>query len=133
MIRKMFIRWKGRYAYLEYRYTAEDGKVKSRSKYLGQNHLAKLMMMLAAGEISKYDFKKLNSYVTEGKLNLTKDNGLGIGNDIFRLFENHKIDIFFNDRWLSGVVVKDEYGWRLKDDSDNIVGLCPGIRARQLF
>ncbi|MDF9410101.1 hypothetical protein L7E55_17495 [Pelotomaculum isophthalicicum JI] len=129
----MFIRWKGRYAYLEHRYIAEDGKVKSRSRYLGQNHLEALTKMLAAGEISQNDFKKLTGYITEGKLNLTKDRGLGIGNDIFRLFENHKIDIFFNDRWLSGVVAKDEYGWRLKDDGDNIVGLCPGIRARQLF
>ncbi|NLI11657.1 hypothetical protein [Pelotomaculum propionicicum] len=129
----MFIRWKGRYAYLEHRYIAEDGKVKSRSRYLGQNHLAALAKMLAAGEISKNEFKKLAGYVTEGILNLTKDRGLGIGNDIFRLFENHKIGIFFNDRWLSGVVAKDEYGWRLKDDGGNIVGLCPGIRARQLF
>lgn len=129
----MFIRWKGRYAYLEHRYIAEDGKVKSRSRYLGQNHLAALEKMLAAGEISKNEFKQLAGYVSEGKLNLTKDGGLGIGNDTFRLFENHKIGIFFNDRWLSGVVAKNELGWHLKDNGGNIIGLCPGIRARQLF
>lgn len=107
--------------------------MKSRSRYLGQNHLAALEKLLAAGEISKIDFKQLAGYVSEGKLNITIDGGFGIGNNTFRLFENHKIDIFFNNRWLSGVVSKDEYGWHLKDDDGNIIGLRPGIKARQIF
>lgn len=49
----MFIRWKGQYAYLEHRYTGEDGKVKSRSRYLGQNPLLALEKMVTAGEISE--------------------------------------------------------------------------------
>jgi hypothetical protein len=80
----------------------------------------------------RFDHTLSEKFAASGQF-LTLPKSWGIGNDIFRLFENHKIDIFFNDRWLSGVVVKDAYGWRLKDDSDNIIGLCPGIRARQLF
>jgi len=59
--RVMFIRWKGRYAYLETRYIDSDGKIKSRSKYLGQNYLPALKKMVAAGELSEYELKKLVS------------------------------------------------------------------------
>ena len=55
----MFIRWKGKYAYLEQRYKGKDGKVGSKSKYLGENFLLALEMMVAAGEISEHEFKKL--------------------------------------------------------------------------
>jgi hypothetical protein len=41
---------------LENRYIGDAGKVKSQSKYLGQNHLVALEKMVDAGEISKSQF-----------------------------------------------------------------------------
>ena len=128
--RKMFIRWKGRYAYLERRYTGKDGKVKSQSKYLGQNHLLKLEKMATAGEISEYEFKKLANCTPEGILKITRNGTLTLYDEVSCLLRNHKIAIFFNDTWLSGIIAKDEYGWYLKDDNGNITGLRPGTMAR---
>jgi len=68
----MFIRWKGKYAYLEQRYTGKDGKVRSQSKYLGQNCLLTLEKMVTTGEISECDFKKLAACAPEGILKATK-------------------------------------------------------------
>lgn len=128
----MFIRWKGRYAYLENRYIGDDGKVKSQSKYLGQNHLVALEKMVDAGEISKSQFNKLVSFEPEGILKPTKNGYLTMNCEASCLLKNSKIAIFFNEKWLSGVVTRDERGWYLKDDGGNLVGLCPGIRARLL-
>lgn len=129
----MFIRWKGWYAYLENRYTGEDGKVKSQSRYLGQNHLVALEKMVGAGEISKSQFKKLVSYEPEGFLKPTKDGYLSIKCEASCLLKNSRIAIFFNGKWLPGVVARDKRGWYLKDDGGNIVGLCPGLRVRLLL
>ena len=41
----MFIRWKGKYAYLEQRYLGNEGKVKSKTRYLGKNPLEVLKKM----------------------------------------------------------------------------------------
>lgn len=129
----MFIRWKGRYAYLENRYTGQDGKVKSQSKYLGQNHLVALEKMLKAGEISKSQFNKLVSSEPEGIIKPTKDGYLTLNCEASCLLKNSKIALFFNGKWLPGVVARDDRGWYLKDDSDSIVGLCPGSRIRLLL
>lgn len=129
----MFIRWKGRYAYLEQRYTGKDGKVKSQSKYLGQNHMLMLEKMSAAGEISEHEFKKLAGCAPEGILKITRGGALTIYDEASCLLRNHRIAIFFNDSWLPGLVVKDEHGWFLRDDNDNIIGLRPGIKARLIF
>jgi len=129
----MFIRWKGRYAYLENRYTGEDGKVKSQSKYLGQNHLVALEKMLDAGEISKSQFRKLISCEPEGVLKPTKNGYLTINCEASCLLKNSKIAIFFNGKWLPGTVARDEREWYLKDDGGNVVGLCPGTRVRILL
>jgi hypothetical protein len=126
----MFIRWKGRYAYLERRYTGKNGKVKSQSKYLGQNYLTMLDKMMAAGEISEYEFKKLASYAPEGTLKTTRSGALTISGEASCLLRNHRIAVFFNNSWLPGLVAKDEHGWYLKDDNGNKVGLRPGIRVR---
>jgi hypothetical protein len=129
----MFIRWKGRYAYLENRYTGEDGKVKSQSRYLGQNYLVALEKMLDSGEISKCQFKKLISYEPEGVLKPTGHGYLTINCESSCLLKNSRIAIFFNGKWLPGTVERDERDWYLKDDSGNIVGLRPGIRVRILL
>ncbi len=129
----MFIRWKGRYAYLEQRYTGKDGKVKSHSKYLGQNHLLMLEKMVAAGELSEHEFKKLVSYIPEGILKTTMSGALTIYDEASCLLRNHKIAIFFHESWLSGLVAKDEHGWYLKDDKNNKIGLRPGIKVRLLI
>ena len=129
----MFIRWKGRYAYLENRYTGEDGKVKSQSKYLGQNHLLALEKMMEAGEISKSQFNKLVRFEPEGIIKPTKDGYLTLNCEASCLLKNSKIAIFFNGKWLPGVVAGDDRGWHLKDDGGNIVGLCPGLRIRLLL
>jgi hypothetical protein len=129
----MFIRWKGRYAYLENRYTGENGKVKSQSKYLGQNHLVALEKMLDAGEISKSQFNKLIIFEQEGILKPTQHGYLTINCEASCLLKNSRIAIFFNGKWLSGIVARDERAWYLKDAGDNIVGLCPGMRVRILL
>lgn len=129
----MFIRWKGQYAYLERRYTGKDGKVKSQSKYLGQNHLLMLEKMVTTGELSEYEFKKLVSYIPEGVLKITMSGTLTIYDEVSCLLKNHRIAIFFNGSWLPGLVDKDEHGWYLKDDTGNKVGLCPGIKVRLLY
>ncbi|MDF9406755.1 hypothetical protein L7E55_00010 [Pelotomaculum isophthalicicum JI] len=129
----MFIRWKGRYAYLERRYKDNNGKVKSQSKYLGQNHLLTLEKMVTASEISEHDFKMLAGCAPEGILKATKDGALTIYDEASCLLRNHRIAIFFNGSWLPGLVVKDEHGWYLKDDSGNIIGLRPGTRIRLIL
>jgi hypothetical protein len=129
----MFIRWKGKYAYLERRYTGKDGKVKSQSKYLGQNCLLTLEKMVTIGEISKYEFKKLAACTPEGILKATNSGAITISNEDSCLLRNHRIAIFFNDSWLTGIVAKDEHGWYLKDDNSNEVGLRPGIRVRVIL
>ncbi len=129
----MFIRWKGRYAYLEKRYTDGDGKVRSQSKYLGQNYLPALKKMVAAGELSEYELKKLVSYIPEGILKITMSGALTIHDEVTCLLRNHKIAVFFNGNWLPGLLDKDEHGWYLKDDENNKVGLRPGIKARLFY
>ncbi|MDD2235312.1 MAG: hypothetical protein PHV03_10550 [Desulfitobacteriaceae bacterium] len=127
----MFIRWKGRYAYLERRYLL-DGKVKSTSRYLGQNPLAALEKMVDASEIDRQEFNKLACYELEGILKPTEDGGLGIQSNSCGFLGNHKLAVFFSGNWLPGIVVKDKSSWFLKDDSGNIIGLCPGMKVRQL-
>ena len=129
----MFIRWKGRYAYLEQRYTGKDGKVKSQSKYLGQNHLLALKNMVATGEISDYEFKKLANCAPEGILKTTRFGALTLCDEVSCLLKNHKVAIFFNGSWLPGIVDKDEYGWYLKDVKGNTTGLRPGTMARLIL
>ena len=129
----MFIRWKGRYAYLERRYTGKDGKVKSQSKYLGQNYLIMLEKMMAVGEISEYEFKKLAGYAPEGTLKTTRSGALTISDEASCLLKNHRIAIFFNNSWQLGLVAKDEYGWYLKDENGNKVGLHPGTKVRLIL
>jgi hypothetical protein len=129
----LFIRWKGRYAYLERRYIGKDGKVKSQSKYLGQNYLVMLEKMVAAGEISDYEFKKLAGYALEGILKITRSSALTITDEASCLLRNHRIAVFFNGNWLPGLVAKDEHGWYIKDDIGNKVGLHPGTRARLIL
>ncbi len=129
----MFIRWKGRYAYLEQRYTGKDGKVKSQSKYLGRNPLPMLEKMVATDTLSKHEFKKLVSYIPEGILKKTMNGTLTIYDEVSCLLRNHKIAIFFHGSWLTGLVAKDEHGWYLKDDKDNKIGLRPGIKVRLLI
>jgi len=129
----MFIRWKGRYAYLERRFKDKDGKVISRSRYLGQNHLTALEKMVADGEINENEFKLLVGFEPEGILKPTGDGGLGIRCGTFGLLPNTRIAVFFNGKWLQGTVVRDNYGWFLKDENGHKVGLCPGVKARQLF
>jgi len=129
----VFIRWKGQYAYLERRFKGRDGKVVSRSRYLGQNHLTALEKMLADGEISENEFRLLVSFDPEGLLKQTADGGLGINCSTFGLLPNARIAVFFNGKWLQGTVARDEYGWFLKDKNGGKVGLCPGVRARQIF
>jgi hypothetical protein len=48
----MFIRWSRRYAKLSHR-CLNNGKLKCRSKYLGQNPLEALAKMFSAGEIDQ--------------------------------------------------------------------------------
>ncbi|OPY58717.1 MAG: hypothetical protein A4E56_01619 [Pelotomaculum sp. PtaU1.Bin065] len=127
----MFIRWKGPYAYLEQRYTA-GGKVKSKSRYLGQNPLEALERMMDNGEINRHEYDKLAKHDLEGVLRPTLDGCLGI-NDNFGFLEKMKIAVFFNERWLPGSVEKNKNRWLLKDDSGNIICLCPGMKVRQLF
>jgi hypothetical protein len=129
----MFIRWKGRYAYLEQRYPGKDGKVNRRSKYLGQNPLLMLEKMMAAGELGEHEFKKLVSYIPEGTLKTTMSDTLTIYNEVSCLLRNHRIAVFFRESWLTGLVSKDEHGWYLKDDKGKIIGLRPGIKVRLLI
>ena len=124
----MFIRWKGRYAYLEQRYL-DHGKVKSRSKYLGQNPLQALAKMFVAGEID-HAYEKIVRWEPEGILQLTFDGGLNFS---IGFLKGAKIGIFFGDQWFYGLVDKDEHGWHLVDESGNIVGLRPGMKARLWF
>ena len=129
----MFIRWKGKYAYLEQRYKGKDGKVGSKSKYLGENFLLALEMMVAAGEISEHEFKKLAAHSPEGILKTTKGGALTIYDELSCLLKGHRIAILFNDSWLTGTVAKDEHGWYLKDDNGKEVGLRPGVRTRLIL
>ena len=129
----MFIRWKGRYAYLERRYTGKDGKVKSQSKYLGQNHLLTLKKMATADEISEYELNKLASCTPEGILKITRVGALTLRDEASCLLRDHRIAIFYYGSWIPGVVGKDEYGWYLKDDNGNITGLRPGTMARLIL
>lgn len=128
----MFIRWKGPYAYLEQRYDT-GGKIKSKSRYLGQNPLEALERMVKTGEIDRYAYKKLAGNNLEGILRPTIDSGLGISEGSFGFLEKMKIAVFFNEKWLPGSVVKDKDRWLLKDDGGNIICLCPGMKVRQLF
>jgi hypothetical protein len=80
----MFIRWKGKYAYLERRYLGNEGKVKSQARYLGQNPLEVLKEMLAAGQIEKQEYEKILQYELDGVLKPTADGSLGIADDSFR-------------------------------------------------
>lgn len=124
----MFIRWKGRYAYLEQRYL-DHGKVRCRSKYLGQNPLQALAKMFAAGEID-HAYEKIVRWEPEGILQSTFDGGLNFSSGTFGFLKGVKIGIFFGDQWVYGRVDKDEHGWHLGDKSGNIVGLRPGMKAR---
>jgi len=128
----VFIRWKGRYAYLEQRYL-DNGKVRCRSKYLGQNPLQALAEMFAAGEIDREAYEKIVRWEPEGILQLTFDGGLNFSSGTFGFLKGVKIGIFFGDQWLYGWVDKDEHGWHLVDESGNIVGLRPGMKARLRF
>jgi hypothetical protein len=75
----------------------------------------------------------LVSFEPEGILKPTKNGYLTMNCEASCLLKNSKIAIFFNGKWLFGVVTRDERGWYLKDDGGNLVGLCPGIRARLLL
>ncbi|KJS03682.1 MAG: hypothetical protein VR68_00830 [Peptococcaceae bacterium BRH_c4a] len=89
--------------------------------------------MLDAGEISKSQFKKLVNYEPEGILKPTSHGYLTINCEASCLLKNSRVAIFFNGKWLSGIVARDEREWYLEDDGGNIVGLCPGIRVRVLL
>ena len=128
----MFIRWKGRYAYLEQRYL-DHGKVKCRSKYLGQNPLEALAKMFSGGEIDQDTYEKITRWEPEGILKPTTDGGLNINGGPFGFLKGARIGLFFGRQWLYGRVDKDEYGWHLVDESGNIVGLRPGMKARLWF
>jgi len=125
----MFIRWKGKYAYLERRYLT-DGKVKTKSIYLGQNPLNALARMLAAGEISTIDYKKISEYHFEGILKPTSDGGFGISEGPFGLLKNTRLSIYFDGKWLACKIEKDENGWYLVDDNGHLLGLRPGVKVR---
>ncbi|MEW6275705.1 MAG: DUF5348 domain-containing protein [Bacillota bacterium] len=116
--------------YLEQRYL-DNGKLKCRSKYLGQNPLKTLLEMLSAGEIDKYTYEKMVKWEPEGILKPTIDGGLNING--FGFLKGSRIGLFFENRWLYGRVDKDEHGWHLVDEGDNLVSLRPGIRARLWF
>lgn len=66
----MFIRWKGRYAYLEQRYL-DYGKVKCRSQYLGQNPFNALAKMFSTGEIDRRTYERIVKWKPEGILQPT--------------------------------------------------------------
>ena len=129
---KVFIRWKGRYAYLEQRYL-DHGKVKSRSKYLGQNPLEALAKMFSGGEIDQDTYEKITRWEPEGILQMTFDGGLNFSRGTFGFLKGNKIGVFFGKKWFYGLVDKDEHGWHLVDESGNIVGLRPGMKARLRF
>lgn len=125
----MFIRWKGKYAYLEQRYL-DNGKVKCRSKYLGQNPFDALAKMFSAGEIDQRAYESIVKWKPEGILQPTEDGGLNINGGTFGFWKGAKIGLYFGHHWLYGRVEKDEHGWHLADDNGNILGLKPGVKAR---
>jgi len=125
----MFVRWKGNYAYLERRYLT-DGKVKSKSTYLGQNPLKALGRMLASGEISTIEYKKICEFHFEGSLRPTDDGGFGISEGAFGLLKNTRASIYFDGRWLACKIEKDEIGWCLVDDKGHLLGMRPGVKVR---
>jgi hypothetical protein len=128
----MFIRWKGKYAYLEQRYLGNDGKVKSKARYLGKNPLEILKKMLSAGQIEQKEYEKIVQGELEGILKPTADGSLGITGGPFGLPKNKKISLLFQGQWLDGHVAKDDHGWYLADNSGNLLGLRPGVRVRIL-
>ncbi|MRS02443.1 hypothetical protein EG832_04335 [bacterium] len=128
----MFIRWKGKYAYLEQRYLGNGGKVKSKARYLGKNPLEVLKEMLAMGQIEQKEYEKIVQCELDGILKPTADGSFGITGGPFGLHKNTKISLFFHDQWLDGHVAKDDHGWYLADNSGNLLGLRPGMRVRIL-
>lgn len=128
----MFIRWKGRYAYLEQRHL-HNGKVICRSKYLGRNPLQVLTEMCATGEIDRKTYEKIIRTEPEGILKPTNDGGLNINGGMFGFLKGTAIGVFFGNQWLYGRVDKDEHGWNLADENGNIIGLKPGLKARLWF
>lgn len=128
----MFIRWKGKYAYLEQRYLGNEGKVKSKTRYLGKNPLEVLKKMLAAGQIKQQEYEKIAQCELDGILKPTADGSLGITEGPFGLHKNTKVSLFFQGQWLEGKVGKDDHGWYLVDDSGHLLGLRPGMRVRIL-
>jgi hypothetical protein len=125
----MFLRWKRKYAYLERRYLT-DGKVKSKSTYLGQNPLKALAKMLAEGEISNLEYRKIRDQHFEGTLKPTGDGGFGISEGPCGLLKNTRVSIYFDGRWQACRIAKDESGCYLVDDKGYILGIRPGVKVR---
>lgn len=128
----MFIRWKGKYAYLERRYF-DDGKVRSESSYLGSNPLRSLETMLSKGQIDKYDYDRIVKWEPEGTLQPTDDGGFHINGGRFGYPKGTQIGVFFANRWLIGKVFNDEHGWYLTDNDGHILCLRTGMRARRFW
>lgn len=125
----MFVRWKGKYAYLERRYLT-DGKVQSKSTYLGQNPLNALAKMLAAGEISTLEYRKICVQHFEGTLKPTGDGGFGIFEGHCGLLKNTRVSVYFDGKWLACRIAKDESNWYLVDDKGHLLGIRTGVKVR---